>query len=103
MNMDAFVREGWLYAFISAVGVLALILSFFLNVDDKKMVIVCLFVVRLIPIVLSGFMSGAYISGDRIRANYSDSQGFVNRSRRGTGLFLFGSPLVVAAIAISFF
>lgn len=84
------------------VGVLALILSFFLNSDDTEMVVGYLLVIGLIPIILSGFMSGAYVSGDRVRANYSDSKEFSDRSGRGTDLFFFGIPLVLAAIAIHF-
>ncbi|WP_242832528.1 DUF5316 family protein [Desulfosporosinus orientis] len=47
-------------------------------------------------------MSGAFISGDRVRANYSDSKDFIERTNLGSKLFLFGLPCLVAGIAISF-
>nr|WP_282433983.1 DUF5316 family protein [Desulfosporosinus lacus] len=62
-----------------------------------------LFIIGFIPIIISGFMSGAYVSGDRVRGNYSDSKDFHERSVMSTKLFLFGIPVVLAAIAIHFF
>jgi len=82
------------------VGVIGLISSFFLHNSDKVMY--SLFIIGFIPIIISGFMSGAYVSGDRVRGNYSDSKDFNERSCRSTKLFMFGIPCVLAAIAIHF-
>ena len=57
-----------------------------------------LLIIGFIPIIISGFMSGVYVSGDRVRGNYSDSKNFGERSGRSTKLFLFGIPFVLAAI-----
>ncbi|WP_242876344.1 DUF5316 family protein [Desulfosporosinus hippei] len=46
-------------------------------------------------------MSGAYVSGDRVRGNYTDPKDFYERSRRSTNLFVFGLPCVLSAIVIS--
>ena len=82
------------------VGVLGIILSLVLQKSD--MIMYGLFIIGLIPIIISGFMSGAYVSGDRVRGNYSDSKEFNERSGMSTKLFLFGIPCVLAAIAIHF-
>lgn len=82
------------------VGVLGIILSFVLQNSD--MIMYGLFIIGLIPIIISGFMSGAYVSGDRVRGNYSYSKDFNERSGRSTKLFLFGIPCVLASIAIRF-
>jgi hypothetical protein len=82
------------------VGVIGFISSFFLDNSDKVMYF--LFIIGFIPIIISGFMSGAYVSGDRVRGNYSDSKDFIERSGRSAKLFMFGIPCVLAAIAIHF-
>lgn len=82
------------------VGVLGIILSFLLHNSD--MIMYVLFIIGFIPIIISGFMSGAYVSGDRVRGNYSDSKDFNERSGRSTKLFLFGTPCVLAAIVVHF-
>ena len=82
------------------VGVLGVILSFVLQNSD--MIMYGLFIIGFIPIIISGFMSGAYVSGDRVRGNYSDSKDFNERSGVSTKLFLFGIPCVLAAIAVHF-
>lgn len=82
------------------VGGLGIILSFVLQNSD--MIMYGLFIIGFIPIIISGFMSGAYVSGDRVRGNYSDSKDFNERSGMSTKLFLFGIPCVLAAIAIHF-
>lgn len=80
------------------VGVLGIIISFLLPNSD--MVMYALFIIGFIPIIISGLMSGAYVSGDRVRGNYSNSKDFNERSGRSTKLFLFGMPCVLAAIAV---
>jgi len=82
------------------VGVLGIIISFVLKNSD--MIMYGLFIIGFIPIIISGFMTGAYVSGDRVRGNYSDSKDFNERSGMSTKLFLFGIPCVLAAIAIHF-
>ncbi len=80
------------------IGILGLIISLFLHNAD--IIMYSLFTIGLIPIVISGFMSGAFVSGDRVRGNYSDSKDFNERSSMSSKLFLFGIPCVVAAMAI---
>jgi len=82
------------------VGVVGIILSFVLPNSD--MIMYGLLIIGFIPIIISGFMSGAYVSGDRVRGNYSDSKNFNERSGRSTKLFLFGIPCVLAALAVQF-
>jgi len=82
------------------VGVFGLIIAFFSHNSD--IVMYSLFIIGFIPIIISGFMSGAYVSGDRVRGNYTDSKDFKERSGMSTKLFLFGIPCVLAAIAIHF-
>lgn len=82
------------------VGGLLLIISLFLN--DPKIIMYVLLIIGIIPIAISGLMSGAFVSGERVRANYSDSKDFVERSNIGSKLFLFGLPCLVAGIAISY-
>lgn len=82
------------------VGVLGVILAFVLHNSD--MIMYGLFIIGFVPIIISGIMSGAYVGGDRVRGNYSDSKDFNERSGRSTQLFLFGIPFVLAAIAVHF-
>jgi hypothetical protein len=79
---------------------LLLITSLFLS--DPKIVMYLLLIIGIIPIAISGLMSGAFVSGDRVRANYSDSQDFIERTNIGSKFFLFGLPCLVVGIAISF-
>lgn len=80
------------------IGVFGLSISFFLHNSD--IIMYFLFIIGLIPIIISGFMSGAYVSGDRVRGNYSDYKDFKDRSDSSSKFFLFGIPCVLAAIAI---
>jgi len=80
------------------VGVLGIIIAFLFNNSD--MIMYGLLIIGFIPIIISGFMSGAYVSGDRVRGNYSDSKDFSERSGRSSKLFLFGIPFVLAAIVV---
>jgi len=82
------------------VGVLGIILSFVFQNSD--MIMYGLFIIGFIPIIISGFMSGAYVSGDRVRGSYSNPKEFTERSGRSSKLFLFGIPFVLAAIAVHF-
>ena len=82
------------------VGGLLLITSLFLS--DPKIIMYLLLIIGIIPIAISGLMSGSFVSGDRVRANYSDSTRFIERTNIGSKLFLFGLPCVVAGIAITF-
>lgn len=74
------------------------VISLFLN--DPKIIMYLLLIIGIIPIAISGLMSGAFVSGDRIRANYSDSQDFIERTNISSKLFLFGLPCLVAGVAI---
>ena len=80
------------------IGVFGLIISLILRNTD--IIMYTLFVIGLIPIIISGFMSGAYVSGDRVRGNYSGSKDFNERSGMSSKLFLFGIPCVLAAMSI---
>lgn len=82
------------------VGGLLLIASLLLN--DSSMIMYLLMILGIIPIVVSGFISGAFASGDRIRANYSDANDFSERSKISTALFLFGIPCLLSGVAIYF-
>lgn len=80
------------------VGGLLLVISLFLN--DSTKIGYLLFSLGIIPMVISGFLSGAFASGDRARANYSDDEDFRERSKISSALFLFGIPCLLAGIAI---
>jgi len=80
------------------VGVFGLIIALFTRNSD--FIIYSLFIIGLIPIIISGFMSGAYVSGDRVRGNYSNSIDFKERSGISSKLFLFGLPCVITAMTI---
>ena len=82
------------------VGVLSIILSILLNKSD--VVMYSLFIIGFIPIIISGFMTGAYVTGDRVRGNYSDIKEFNERIGVSPKLFLFGIPFMLAAKAIHF-
>ncbi|EHQ89644.1 DUF5316 family protein [Desulfosporosinus youngiae] len=82
------------------IGVIGLVISFFSQDTDK--IIYTLLIIGFIPIIISGFMTGAYVSGDRVRGNYTDSKDFSGRSGRSAKLFVFGLPCVLSAIVISF-
>lgn len=82
------------------IGVFVIIIAFIFHNSD--MIMYGLFIIGFIPIIISGFMSGAYVSGNRVRGNYSDSKDFNERSGRSTKLFLFGIPCVLAAMAVHF-
>lgn len=82
------------------VGGLLLIISLFL--DDSSMIMYLLLLLGVVSIIISGLLSGAFVSGDRVRANYSDSEDFSERTKIGSTLFLFGIPCLLAGIAIYF-
>ena len=51
-----------------------------------------LLLLGIIPIIVSGILSGTFVSGERVRANYSDSTDFIRRTKIGSMFFLFGLP-----------
>jgi len=84
----------------SIIGIYGLIISLFCNPDDRDAIMYFLFTIGLMPMIIAGFLSGGYASGDRVRGNYSDSKEFVDRTESSSKFFLFGIPCVLAAIAI---
>lgn len=78
-------------------GGLLLIISLFL--ENPDMIMYILLILGIVPIVIAGLITGAFVSGDRMRANHSD---FSERSSIGSKLFLFGIPCLVAGIIIHF-
>ncbi|ODA42367.1 DUF5316 domain-containing protein [Desulfosporosinus sp. BG] len=56
--------------------------------------------IGIIALLISALMSGALISGDRVRANWTheDHEDGKNRQERAFKLFLFGLPNLVGAI-----
>lgn len=89
-------------AFLGGLILGGILLIVFIFVDNSKVLMYLLLVIGIVPIVISGFITGAFASGDRVRANYSNSDNFYQRSNIGTKLFLFGIPCLVAGIAIYF-
>lgn len=83
------------------VSSLLLITSIFLN--NSSMIMFLLLLLGVVPLIISGLLSGTFLSGDRIRANYSEPKEFSERSRIGSMFFLFGIPCVLAGIAINYF
>ncbi|MET1250023.1 DUF5316 domain-containing protein [Sporolactobacillus sp. STCC-11] len=53
-------------------------------------------------LVISGMASGAFVSGDRNRANLAaeDKEGRSERTNMVTKLFLFGAPIFAACILL---
>ncbi|TEB04403.1 hypothetical protein Psch_04130 [Pelotomaculum schinkii] len=80
------------------IAISGLVVSLFL--DNPNMVVNGLLMVGVVPMVLAAIFSGALVSGDRVRANYSDEQDFRQRMRWSTNLFLFGIPNLLASLAI---
>ena len=62
-----------------------------------------LLLLGVVSLIISGILSGTFISGDRIRANYSEPKEFSERSRIGSMFFLFGIPCLLVGIAINYF
>lgn len=85
----------------SIVGGLLLILYFFMN--NPKIVTYSLLLLGIIPIIISGLLSGTFASGDRVRANYSGSTDFTRRTKTGSMFFLFGLPCFLAGLATTYF
>lgn len=81
-------------------GGLLLIVSLFL--ENPNAIMYLLLVIGIAPMGIAGFGTGAFVSGDRVRANYSSSNDFRERANIGSNLFLFGIPCLVAGIAIYF-
>lgn len=56
----------------------------------------------LILLLSAGLFSGAFISGDRNRANYwmEDKKGRETRVNSGLALFILGGPLLVVCIVL---
>lgn len=81
------------------VGGVLFIISRFLNSTAIMVLLLCL---GIAPILISGLLSGAFVSGDRVRANYTDSDDFSRRATIGSKLFLFGLPCLIAGIASYF-
>lgn len=57
-------------------------------------------IIGLISFLISGLLTGAFNSGDRIRANWTheDSEDQDYRQKRASQLFLFGLPNLAGAI-----
>lgn len=81
-------------------GGILFIVSLFL--ENPNAIMYLLLVTGIVPIVIAGFLTGAFVSGDRVRANYSGANDFSGRANIGSKLFLFGIPCLVAGIAIYF-
>ncbi|MDQ7094346.1 DUF5316 family protein [Desulfosporosinus sp. PR] len=79
-------------------GIFGIILSFLWH--ESNLIMNILFVIGLIPVIISGFMTGAYVSGNRVRANYTDSEEFQARMGVSNKLFLLGMPFLLAAIVV---
>lgn len=83
-------------------GIILLILvslvSFFLG--DWSILFKFSGVIGLASFLISGLLSGVFVSGDRIRANYTNEDDEDKGIRQGwaSKLFLFGLPNLVGAI-----
>ena len=89
-------------SFLAGISVSGLLLIISLFLDNSSIIMYLLLLLGVIPIVISGFLSGAFVSGDRVRANYSDSKDFSERTKIGSVLFLFGIPCLLVGIAMNF-
>ncbi|AET69096.1 hypothetical protein Desor_3616 [Desulfosporosinus orientis DSM 765] len=80
------------------VGGLLLIVSLFL--EDTTIIKYLLLLLGAIPMLISGVLSGSFVSGDRVRANYTGSKDFSKRTKLGSAFFLFGLSCFLVEIAI---
>lgn len=87
-------------AFLAGLGVGGLLLIISLFMEDAAIVKYLLLFFGAVPILISGVLSGSFISGDRVRGNYTTSQDFSKRTKLSSVFFLFGLPCFLAGIAI---
>ena len=86
--------------FLAGLGIGGLLLISSRFMEDAAIVKYLLFFLGVIPILISGVLSGSFISGDRVRGNYTTSQDFSKRAKVSSVFFLFGLPCFLAGIAV---
>lgn len=89
-------------SFLAGLILGGLLLISSLLLDNTDTIMSLLLIIGVVPMVIGGFLSGAFVSGDRVRANYSDSEGLSERTNIASKLFLFGIPCLLAGIASYF-
>lgn len=87
-------------------GVLSLITIGIISLifEDWSLVFKVSGTIGLVACLISALLSGVFISGDRVRGNWTHEDNKDKNIRQGWGskLFLFGFPNIVGAIAYTF-
>ena len=73
-----------------------------LMVGGLEIIADALLIVGVIPMAFSALLSGVFVSGDRMRGNYSGEDDFKERMGLSTKFFLFGLPSLLTAFAVYF-
>ncbi|MGG0823544.1 DUF5316 domain-containing protein [Paenibacillus turicensis] len=87
-----------LYGLIASV----LTISIMIFTKDIDTALNVTFITGVVIWIISGLLTGAFISGDRSRANFHQEteKDRTSRVRQSQFLFLFGLPFIVMGIAI---
>jgi Family of unknown function (DUF5316) len=90
--------------FITGVVFLVVVLIVSMVLGDGSLILKISGGVGLIGMLASGLLTGAFISGDRIRANYytESKEDRSKRIRTANSLFLFGLPNFAASVVYFF-
>lgn len=85
-------------------GIIASILTISITILTKDMhtALNVTFITGVVIWIISGLLTGAFISGDRSRANYhqENEEDRTSRVKQSQFLFLFGLPFIVIGIAV---
>ena len=85
-------------------GVLLLVLAAAYITGNWTMFVMLSLVIGGLALLLAGVLSGALVSGDRGRANYSGEEDYRRRQKWAFNLFLFGLPSIIGtALAYHYF
>ena len=88
------------FGFGIIISLVTLIIS--LLVGNSEIIVNALLIIGLIPMAFSALFSGVFVSGDRMRGNYSGEDDFRERMGLSTKLFLLGVPSLLTAFVVYF-
>lgn len=84
--------------FLGGVCILFIIISISLIIQNLSIFTTVTGTIGIICIVISALFSGTLISGDRIRANYSDEQSNSMRTSWSLKILLLGLPCLLGLV-----
>ncbi|EHL08471.1 hypothetical protein HMPREF0322_00783 [Desulfitobacterium hafniense DP7] len=96
-------KEGWEMKFLG-IGIIVSLATLIISwlVGNPETTVNALLIIGLIPMAISALFAGVFISGDRMRGNYSGKDDFRERMGISTKLFLLGLPSLLTAFAVYF-